>query len=130
MLIELVLFFAIIYIAYFLYELFNKFKINRRIKKYEENDIEIPEIKPDIKLTDAQIRYQQYLKTEHWQNLRNAALQRAGYRCQVCGNEYKLQVHHNTYLNRGREEIYDLCVLCDECHNLFHNRNYYQIKKD
>jgi 5-methylcytosine-specific restriction endonuclease McrA len=65
--------------------------------------------------------YSEYLKTEHWQETRRAALKRAKYRCQVCNtNDRSLHVHHRTYERRGEEIASDLIVLCESCHGTFH----------
>lgn len=66
--------------------------------------------------------YAEYLKTEHWQETRKAALKRARYRCQVCNtNERTLHVHHRTYENRGQEYAADVITLCENCHKTFHD---------
>lgn len=64
--------------------------------------------------------YAEYLKTPHWLVTRQAALERAGRRCQVCNGAKFLQVHHRTYERVGCELPNDLTVLCDKCHGLFH----------
>jgi replicative DNA helicase len=64
--------------------------------------------------------YQDYLQTEHWQQVRKAALKRAGYRCQLCNRKGVLHVHHRTYIRRGHELPEDLIVLCRGCHETFH----------
>jgi hypothetical protein len=68
--------------------------------------------------------YAEYLQTEHWQQVRQAALTRAEYRCQVCNSPYHLQVHHRTYERRGEERDTDLTVLCDTCHGRFHREGH------
>ena len=65
--------------------------------------------------------YKEYLKSDHWKAIRLKALDRAGYRCQLCSSKQHLNVHHNTYVNRGHEDLKDLVVLCRECHKKFHN---------
>lgn len=66
--------------------------------------------------------YTEYLKTDHWQELRTKMLKRAGFRCQVCNaKNVSLHVHHRTYANRGRETYSDLIVLCANCHETFHD---------
>lgn len=65
--------------------------------------------------------YAAYRKTDHWHKARAAALARAGSRCQVCSCKTHLQVHHNTYKNLGEEKPEDLVVLCDSCHETFHD---------
>lgn len=64
--------------------------------------------------------YGDYLQTEHWKDTRTRKLIEAGYKCQVCNSNGKLNVHHRTYENRGNEQLDDLLVLCNDCHKLFH----------
>lgn len=64
--------------------------------------------------------YDIYLKTDHWQQVRDEALERAGHRCQMCNKADSLQVHHRTYENRGKEQPGDMTVLCRDCHRTFH----------
>ena len=65
--------------------------------------------------------YPEYLQTDHWQDLREEALERANHRCQVCNsNEDRLETHHRCYDRRGDELPEDLIVLCRTCHELFH----------
>jgi 5-methylcytosine-specific restriction endonuclease McrA len=63
----------------------------------------------------------EYRLTPEWQAKRTFALARAGYRCQICSaHDRRLDVHHNTYDRYGQESLFDLVVLCDRCHALFH----------
>lgn len=64
--------------------------------------------------------YADYLKTEHWQIVRAAALEFAEHRCQLCNSADRLNVHHRTYERRGAEEPGDVIVLCHRCHGQFH----------
>lgn len=64
--------------------------------------------------------YKDYLKTEHWQTVREAALERAEHRCQACNDATKLHVHHRTYERRGEENPTDVVALCADCHRVFH----------
>jgi 5-methylcytosine-specific restriction endonuclease McrA len=72
----------------------------------------------------AQLRkmsFAEYRMQPEWQARRTATLARAGYRCQTCGeDDVRLAVHHNTYERYGDESTFDLVVLCDRCHELFH----------
>jgi hypothetical protein len=61
-----------------------------------------------------------YLRSEHWREIRLAALERAEHRCQVCNRTERLDVHHRTYERVGDERPADLTVLCRRCHDLFH----------
>ena len=68
----------------------------------------------------ATMPYADYLKTDHWQTVRKAALERAEHRCQTCSTDEHLHVHHRTYENRGAERDSDVIVLCKTCHERFH----------
>lgn len=78
-----------------------------------------------ITWTLKEMRYADYLKTNHWQDVRKAALKAAGYRCQVCLKQIPLDVHHvdETYRCRGEEQPEDVIALCsgpEGCHALQH----------
>lgn len=64
--------------------------------------------------------YSEYLRTEHWQERRRAALERYGYECWRCNKRTDLQVHHLTYAFRGMESTEELMVLCGDCHKKEH----------
>lgn len=64
--------------------------------------------------------YAEYLQTSHWYSERLGALDRAGYRCQLCNSTKRLDVHHRTYENLGHEKPEDLLVLCHKDHEHFH----------
>jgi replicative DNA helicase len=67
--------------------------------------------------------YYEYLKSPKWQEVRELALERAGYKCQICGRTQNLDIHHNTYENLGneRDHLEDLIVLCSEHHQVYHD---------
>lgn len=65
--------------------------------------------------------YNDYLKTEHWQQVRKEALVRAGYRCQLnSDHKNRLEVHHNNYNHLGAERPQDVFVMCEDCHGRHH----------
>ena len=64
--------------------------------------------------------YNNYLKSEHWQDTRKKALRNGHYRCAICGSKNHLQVHHLTYKNIYHEKDGDLKVLCKSCHSREH----------
>jgi 5-methylcytosine-specific restriction endonuclease McrA len=66
--------------------------------------------------------YDNYLRSEHWQQVREDALSRARRRCQVCNSPDELHVHHRTYERLGFERAGDVTVLCRGCHKLFHEQ--------
>lgn len=67
------------------------------------------------------MNYQDYLKTKHWQYLREAILYRDDYKCNDCKTAINLNVHHLTYKNKGHEQLTDLITLCHECHEEHHS---------
>lgn len=64
--------------------------------------------------------YEEYLQTNHWQDVRRDALKRAKYRCVVCLTKKRLDVHHIDYSRRGFEEPEDVAVLCRDDHKIQH----------
>lgn len=64
--------------------------------------------------------YAEYLRSDAWKRRRDAALVRAGFRCQVCNRKGQIDVHHRTYERIGDELPIDLVALCRRCHDLFH----------
>ena len=65
-------------------------------------------------------QYAAYMGSPEWKNFRRMALAKASHRCQVCGSNLNLQVHHNNYDRLGCELLSDVVVLCEPCHNLHH----------
>lgn len=84
--------------------------------------------------TAAQLRslpYTEYLKTDHWKQVRAAMLVAYGAHCQGKGcyqggmdsywfDTKHLHVHHLNYKHKGNERFTDLMLLCDNCHKLLH----------
>ena len=58
------------------------------------------------------------LSTRRYQAARAAALERAAYRCEVCGKVGRLECHHRTPLQRGGDPyaLHNLQILCYLCH--------------
>lgn len=65
-------------------------------------------------------RYDEYLLTPHWQEMRRKALRHNFGRCCACGNREDLNVHHLNYDNLYHENVEDLSVLCRRCHEIYH----------
>lgn len=66
--------------------------------------------------------YVDYLQTRHWQMVRQQALRRARWACQVCNAAARLDVHHRTYERVGCEEPADVIALCRPCHARHHGK--------
>ena len=66
--------------------------------------------------TRRQQSYQEYLKSDHWREVRKEKLKEAGYKCERCGAKESLDIHHLTYARLGHERMSDLQALCRPCH--------------
>lgn len=64
--------------------------------------------------------YKDYLQSDWWKQRRLRSLRLAGFRCQRCGSDAMLQVHHLNYKRLGRERDADLEALCRQCHERIH----------
>lgn len=69
-----------------------------------------------------ELRYPNYLRTEHWLDFREGALLARPF-CQVCETAESKQVHHLTYDYLGRERMEDVLVLCASCHQKWHDEH-------
>ena len=75
-----------------------------------------------LKLAILRLPYNVFLRTAYWFAVSTKVKSLAGMRCQVCNMPNQIQVHHRTYDSHGEEHrnLYDLVVLCGDCHGLFH----------
>jgi len=75
-------------------------------------------------MLNKQLEYQEYLKTDHWKELREKTLNNPYYgrpqECFVCFATKSPHVHHLTYRRKGKERDDDLLLLCNECHSRVH----------
>lgn len=77
-------------------------------------------------MTEKQIAWQVYLQSRHWQNIRQKALERDGYKCVECSSTENLRVHHWQYRETGyMTKLQDVYTLCQLCHEKVH-----KIRKD
>jgi 5-methylcytosine-specific restriction endonuclease McrA len=60
--------------------------------------------------------HQRNQQTKRYRELRTAALAAAGYRCERCGCEGLLELHHKHYATLGAESLADVQMLCRACH--------------
>jgi len=65
-------------------------------------------------------KYQNYLLSDNWKWRRKFMLDMTGNKCQRCKSSYNLQIHHASYENIYSASILDLVVLCESCHETFH----------
>ena len=86
-----------------------------------------PPLGDKIKEAILKMKYYDFLRTPYWDGVRNYKLRKEKYRCQLCGKNGTLNVHHKTYENHGMEHVKsiafnDLIVLCKDCHGKFHDK--------
>jgi hypothetical protein len=76
--------------------------------------------------------YDLYLQSFYWAFKRAAVLERAGGKCEGCGEEYATEVHHMRYPKgcrpgsaewRAQEKLFDLRAVCSNCHRDLHRLN-------
>ena len=61
--------------------------------------------------------YKEYMKSEMWQQIREKAFERDGYRCAMCGSQENLEGHHICYNKMGRwDDWMSVLTLCHRCH--------------
>lgn len=75
-------------------------------------------------MTARQKAYAEYLKSEHWRNLRQIVIKRDGLKCTRCPARTRLQAHHKFYRDRFEDSVPDdLITLCRQCHEKEHGLN-------
>lgn len=74
--------------------------------------------------------YNEYLKSDHWQEVREKQLLQDEHRCAFCGSTEKLEVHHINYKNLYNEKPgCDTITFCDTCHRKYHRIREAYIEK-
>ena len=64
--------------------------------------------------------YDDYLRSDAWQEKRRAVLKRANGICEGCGKALARHVHHLTYAHAGHELLFEMVALCEACHRICH----------
>lgn len=62
------------------------------------------------------VEYKKYLSSPEWASVRADILSSRGNKCERCGRNSNLHVHHVSYKNIFNEDPSDLEVLCSGCH--------------
>lgn len=72
------------------------------------------------------MKYREQLKDDRWRRKREKIIQHADHRCQICGKEAPLDVHHSYYISGAMAwEYHDgaLIAICRDCHAKIHDKN-------
>lgn len=79
------------------------------------------------------IEYEEYLKSERWQKIRQIVLARDSNLCQSCLDKVASEVHHKDGQFRFNEPLFTLVSVCSDCHRIIteieRNRNARDAKK-
>lgn len=92
---------------------------NFKSMKIEHDSVDREKIKECI----LKMKYHDFLNTRYWKIIADYEKFRANRKCQLCNSETNVNVHHSTYEHHGLEIDYrnDLVILCNNCHEKFHN---------
>lgn len=66
--------------------------------------------------------YGEYMRSDEWNKVRQACLERDGRACMICSATHNLCAHHRNYDRLGYERLSDLTTLCWSCHRHAHDR--------
>ncbi len=68
--------------------------------------------------------YEKFLQTSYWATLKDVVFNDRGGKCERCGADDYLHLHHISYEHRGNEinHMEDLELLCSNCHADHHNK--------
>lgn len=77
-----------------------------------------------IRNSSVKIKYAEQLKTPQWKAYREFILVVRGSKCEVCGGNKNINIHHKHYIKGRLAWEYlpnDVMVLCRSCHAKVHN---------
>jgi hypothetical protein len=96
--------------------------VKRYVKINELNNYFIDD--DDISEYINEMNYQDFLKTPYWKAISEKVRYKSGFKCNLCGSNKKLNIHHRDYTHHGDElhHMGDLICLCEECHSKFHDK--------
>ena len=60
--------------------------------------------------------------------LRKKLLRKVGKKCQDCGKQERLEIHHIDH-NGLNNHLRNLKILCTDCHNRVHKEDYWNFRK-
>jgi len=70
-----------------------------------------------------------YLNSQHWSDLKLSKFAQVGRKCEVCGDDRQIEVHHERYRHLYDVTPADLKVLCHTHHEAIHTKRLASIKK-
>lgn len=79
--------------------------------------------KPIININEKKEEYKEYLKSNHWKNLRSKVIW-PGKICEICQKVEAVHAHHRLYRNLYDVTPKDLIAVCQACHSQIHDWAY------
>jgi 5-methylcytosine-specific restriction endonuclease McrA len=73
-----------------------------------------------VRKTKPKTTYQDYIDSDQWRMMRAGLFYLRGEKCERCGAEKNLHIHHKTYDRLYCELLEDLEILCASCHKKEH----------
>lgn len=71
-------------------------------------------------------KYNNFLKSEWWKDIRQKTVKRGRGRCKACGSDQIVHVHHYNYrykyAGKASKAVKDTILLCPSCHKAFHDQ--------
>lgn len=64
--------------------------------------------------------YKEYLLSDEWKSFARALKVERGGKCEICGSDEKLHIHHLDYTGNLQDKDF-LIVLCENCHTCMEN---------
>jgi hypothetical protein len=66
-------------------------------------------------------KYREYLISKKWAGIKKAIHYIYEDECYICRSKDKLHVHHKTYDRIYHEDLDDLVLVCEDCHEKIHS---------
>lgn len=66
--------------------------------------------------------YDEHLRSKQWFAFKAGIIKARGFRCEICGSQKDLELHHLNYKNFGNEQAEDVMLLCKLCHKKAHKK--------
>jgi 5-methylcytosine-specific restriction endonuclease McrA len=103
---------------------YGSIRVRMAVNREELRAVDLDDRLSWARLWRRRVFYLEYLNSDAWRSIRAQVIHRDRGRCR-CGADGS-DVHHLTYQNLGNEKLEDLILLCRECHQTEHGREFDQ----
>lgn len=87
--------------------------------RFQENRADA-QLRMRFKQAQWRAKYESHLRSEKWRDICRRVAERDKGLCQGCRQRSGVHVHHLTYDRMGDEMLFDLVLVCRECHEKIH----------